>query len=139
MIADARSASEHGSGASRVFVCDDLPEIRDALSGALDHLPGFAKVGEAGDGMSCIRGVQRDCPDVLILDVGMPDSGPDLVRAVKSIAPDVRIVVFTAYDHDDVRESMLSAGADEYVVKTGRLRPLRDALLRVARRTEEGL
>jgi len=116
----------------RVFVCDDQPGIRDALSGVLDALAGFEMVGEAHDRASCISGLTETRPDMLILDVQLPGGGPGLAKEAKEIDPDLKIIVFSAVTDTHVEAAMRGAGVDEYVVKTGRLRPLREALTRAA-------
>lgn len=116
----------------RVVVCDDQPHIRLALKEALANLPGYEIVGEAEDGTSCIASALESKPDLLILDVGMPQGGVDLVRTLLSAQPELAIVIFTAHRDDLIMNEMLDAGAREYVVKTGRLQPLVQALNRVS-------
>jgi len=120
------------SGTCRVFVCDDQADIRHALTEIIERLPGFEKVGEAADGDALLEGLRSTNADLIILDVSMPHGGPDIAREIKDIQPGVKIVVFTAHRDEDIREQMLAAGADDFVVKTGRLLPLREALDRVA-------
>lgn len=111
-----------------VVVCDDRQELRDAISLVLSDAHRFRVVGEALDGTSCLERVRELRPDVLILDVSMPGGGPELAAAAKKVHPSLRIVVFSGHQEARVMESMFRAGADQYVVKTGRLRPLLDAL-----------
>jgi DNA-binding NarL/FixJ family response regulator len=117
--------------ACRVFICDDQPDIRLALSEVLDGLSGFEKVGEAADGDGAIEGLRTTAVDLVILDVNMPGGGPQTAREIKLIRPSVKIVVFTAHRDDEMRAAMLAAGADDFVVKTGRLGPLRESMNRV--------
>jgi DNA-binding NarL/FixJ family response regulator len=111
-----------------VVVCDDRQELRDAISLVLSDVPRFHVVGEALDGVSCLERVREMLPDVLILDVSMPGGGPELAKAAKELHPAMHIVVFSGHQEARVRDAMIRAGADQYVVKTGRLRPLLDAL-----------
>lgn len=113
-----------------VLVCDDRKEMRDAIAGLLELLPDLKLVGSAADARSCASGVRAWRPDVLMLDVNIPGGGPELAREVKAINPTMHIVVFSGRDEPAVREQMLAAGADQYVVKTGRLSPLIQALRR---------
>ena len=78
--------------------------------------------------MSCLEQVRTLRPDVLILDVSMPGGGPHVARAAKELNPGTHILVFSGRQDARVQEAMLAAGADQYVVKTGRLRPLLQAL-----------
>jgi DNA-binding NarL/FixJ family response regulator len=114
-----------------VVVCDDRQELRDAISLVLSDVPRFRVVGEALDGASCLERVRETLPDVLILDVSMPGGGPELASAAKELHPMMRIVVFSGHQEARVKDAMIRAGADQYVVKTGRLRPLLDALEQV--------
>lgn len=121
----------------RVFVCDDQPELREALSLVLANMRGFEIVGEAHDGSSCLTGLQDSDPDVLILDIAMPGGGPRLARAARKMGPRLQIVVFSAHRDAHVQAEMRLAGADDYVVKTGRIQPLREALHRAAKTVRE--
>lgn len=113
---------------SRVVVCDDRAELRDAISVVLRGNPRFAIVGEAEDAASCLVQVDRLQPDVLILDVNMPGGGPSVTRTLRARWPGLFILVYSGQSRAQVREEMLAAGADEFVLKTGRLRPLIQAL-----------
>jgi two-component system secretion response regulator SsrB len=112
----------------RVLICDDRPELREAISKVLSDAARFRVVGEAVDGFSCLQRVRETVPDVLILDIGMPGGGPQVASAAKEIRPALYILVFSGIRDNLVQRQMLQAGADEYVVKTGRLRPLLEAL-----------
>lgn len=113
-----------------VLVCDDRKELRDAIGDLLAQLPDFSVAGYAVDGTTCLDGVRTWRPNILILDVNMPDGGPGVAGGAKGICPTLHIVVFSGQNDDIVRHGMLAAGADQYVVKTGRLTPLIQALRR---------
>lgn len=114
----------------RVFLCDDQGDVRDALRQAVESVPGFAVVGVAADGTGCLEGLRRERPHVLIQDVSLPGGGRSLTASVRAEHPDLVIIVFSAHAEPAVLRGMREAGADDYVVKTGRLAPLREALLR---------
>ena len=107
-----------------VLICDDQPELRMALSDALSAEPHLEVVAEARDGASCLEQLPVARPDVVILDVNMPGGGPELVSMVKLRVPTAYVLVFSARDDPRTRLAMLGAGADAYLVKTGRLQPL---------------
>lgn len=111
-----------------VVVCDDRPELREAIGAVLCDVPRFQMIGEATDGSSCLQRVLDLQPDVLILDVCIPGGGVKTARAAKMLLPRLHIVVFSGRQDRRLQREMLAAGADQYVVKTGRLRPLIDAL-----------
>ena len=115
----------------KVFICDDQPALRRALTDVIASLDGFHAVGEASGGDECIARLPIVRPDLLILDVNMPQGGPGVARTARKILPELRIVVYTAVRDPAVEAGMREAGALDYVVKTGRLKPLREALYRV--------
>jgi DNA-binding NarL/FixJ family response regulator len=107
-----------------VLICDDQPQLRQTLRDVLSHNPHFTVIGEAVDGATCLQALRLGGPDVLILDVNMPGGGPQIARAAKQLQPSTYILVFTGRDAIETEREMLDAGADAYLVKTGRLRPL---------------
>ncbi|TKV57345.1 response regulator [Nakamurella flava] len=115
---------------NRVLVCDDQKDLRAAVTLVLADNPTVEVVGEAPDGDTCLRLLEERRPDVLIVDVSMPGGGPDLARAIKTIRPDCHVIVFSGRADAATQEAMLEAGADQYVVKSGRLRRLIEALER---------
>lgn len=117
-----------GTNVRTVLVCDDRPELRAAIGQVLAEVPRFSVVGEATDADSCLDHVRQFLPDVLILDVSMPGGGPHVATLARGIHPAMHIVVFSGRQEPRVQKEMLSAGADQYVIKTGRLRPLLEAL-----------
>jgi DNA-binding NarL/FixJ family response regulator len=114
----------------RVFLCDDHQEVRDALRYAIASIPGFTVSGEAGTGDDCLRELRAHPADLVVLDVNLPGGGPGLASALRQEHPTTRIVVFSALEDPQVQHVMRQAGVHAYVVKTGRLAPLRAALLR---------
>lgn len=111
-----------------VVVVDDQQEIRSAVGLLLADFPGVQLVGDAVDGATCLDRINDLRPDALIMDFSMPGGGPHLVKAAKRICPGLHIIVFTGRQDTRTRDAMLDAGADQYVVKTGRLRLLAEAL-----------
>jgi DNA-binding NarL/FixJ family response regulator len=126
---------EHMNGSARdlarrckVLICEDHPQLREALNDVLSRDSRFEIIGNASDADTCLEQLPLTKPDVLILDVNMPGGGPDMAGAVKRLAPSTYVAVFSAREDAETRRAMLAAGADSYTVKTGRLRPLLDAL-----------
>ena len=111
-----------------IVICDDQPELRDAITQVLARNPRFAVVAQADDGVSCLQQVRQTRPDLLILDVNLPGGGPHVATAAKAIRPQLHIVVFSGRQDCATTTAMLQAGADQYVLKTGRVRPLLQAL-----------
>lgn len=125
-------APAHLLGTCRVLICDDQPDIRRALSEVVNALPEFEMVGEAADGYQLVEMLTRTDPDVVVLDYKMPGGGPQLVQDIRAMNPSIKILVFTAHRDQTIERAMLNAGADELIVKTGRISPLREALQRAA-------
>ena len=102
----------------QILVGDDHPVVREGLIAMLGTQPDFAVVGEAGSGPDVVRAVLRQQPDVLLLDLELPGfDGVEVIRQLRERAPDVRIVVLTAFDRDEQIVGAIRAGADGYLLK----------------------
>jgi DNA-binding NarL/FixJ family response regulator len=102
----------------RVLVADDQKIVRDGLCLLLGMLPGIAVVGTAMDGADAVRQAMIVTPDVVLMDLSMPNC--DGVAATRRLAreqPGVRVVVLTAYSDDDSVFSALRAGALGFLTK----------------------
>jgi DNA-binding NarL/FixJ family response regulator len=120
--------NEPGSWVCTIVICDDQPELRAAIVDILASKPKFLVVGHAEDGTTCLERVRETAPDLLILDVNMPGGGPHVAKGAKHIRPQLHIVVFSGREDAKIERAMLEAGADQYVLKTGRIGPLLHAL-----------
>ena len=120
--------SQQDKGPVRIVIADDHSLVRNGLRRILEQETDFRVIGEASDGDACLERVKNFRPDVLILDVSMPGGGPDLAKAAKELNPGMHIVVFSGRQENTTATAMLEAGADQYVLKTGRVRPLVQAL-----------
>ncbi|HET7168010.1 MAG TPA: response regulator transcription factor [Candidatus Limnocylindrales bacterium] len=118
----------------RVAMADDHHLIREGLRLVLSAADDFDVVGEAATQSAAFELVERTKPDVLLLDVTFPEGdGLQLVRALRALAPDLRVLVVTMHnDAETVREA-LTAGASGYVVKGAHSHELVDAIRAVAR------
>ena len=102
----------------RIAVIDDHPVVRDGLIAMLGTQPDLLVVGEANDGPEAIRVVADRQPDVILLDLEMPGmDGVEVLRRLQAEQPDVRAIVFTAFDTDERIVSALQAGAKGYLLK----------------------
>lgn len=102
----------------RVLVVDDEPLVRQGLRLILDGEPGLTVVGEAGDGAAALTAVGQLLPDVVCMDVRMPDI--DGIRATEIIMsrPDPpKILIITTFASDDYVFAALRAGASGFVLK----------------------
>jgi DNA-binding NarL/FixJ family response regulator len=111
-----------------LLVCDDRPEIREAITAVLHDVPALTVIGEAADASSCLAAVRDLSPDLLILDYSIPQGGPEVVRSAIDANPGMLIIVFSGRGDARVKREMLEAGAYRYVLKTGRIMPLLHAV-----------
>ena len=101
-----------------VVVCDDVPELRGLLRVELEEDGDIRVVGEAGDGRGALAIVEEGAPDVLLLDLSMPDmDGLEVLVRLKRLDAHVRLVICSGYTFDVMGERALASGADRYVEK----------------------
>jgi DNA-binding NarL/FixJ family response regulator len=113
-------------GPPRVLVVDDVPEMRRMLSTVLG-LKGLRVVGEAEDGRNAVELAAELQPDVVILDLGLPDlEGRDVLTGIRNHAPQCRVVIFSGVRVDDTAE--LETRVEGYVGKEQELEILLDAV-----------
>jgi DNA-binding NarL/FixJ family response regulator len=101
-----------------VVVCDDVSEMRKLLRYALETDPRMRVVGEAENGREGARVIAELQPDVVLLDLSMPEmDGLETIPAISSTAPDTGIIVFSGFAAERMREPVLRGGADLYLEK----------------------
>src|SRR6266536_5649845 len=111
------TAVETGSSI-RVLLADDQKVIRDGLRMLLGLLPGITVVGAAIDGADAVRQTMTVAPDVVLMDLNMPNcNGIEATRRILAARPHVRVVVLTAYSDDDSVFAALRAGARGFLTK----------------------
>jgi len=102
----------------RVVVADDHPMVRDGLRALLTSLPTTELVGEAATGRQAIRAAVTERPDVLVMDLHMPDlDGVTATTEITRAAPEVAVLVLSMLDDDDSVFAAMRAGARGYLVK----------------------
>lgn len=117
----------------RVVLVDDHEVVRHGLRALLDADDRVAVVGEAGSVGMAISTALADPPDVLVLDVRLPDgSGVEVCREVRSRHPEVRALMLTSFADDRAVYESIMAGASGYLLKETRGTDLVDAIVRVA-------
>ena len=103
---------------TRVLLVDDHPLFLDGVRAALSGADGLDVVGEAHDVASALALVSELRPDVVLMDLNLPDgSGIDATREVLRSSPETRVLVMTMADEDDAVVAAMRAGARGYVVK----------------------
>jgi DNA-binding NarL/FixJ family response regulator len=107
-----------GDPAIRVVLCDDVSEMRTLLRYALETDPRLQVVGEADNGRDGARVIAELQPDVVLLDLSMPEmDGFETLLTIASSAPDTGIIVFSGFAAERMREPALENGADLYIEK----------------------
>jgi two-component system, NarL family, response regulator LiaR len=104
--------------AIHILIADDHPVVRDGLNAILSTQPDFQVVGEAANGEEVIEKVTKLHPDVLLLDLEMPVmDGVETLRRLRVTHPEMRSIVFTAFDTDERILGAVQAGAQGYLLK----------------------
>ncbi|MCH7611507.1 MAG: response regulator transcription factor [Chloroflexi bacterium] len=102
----------------RILVADDHPVVRDGLVAMLSTQTDFRVVGQASTGREVVANIEIARPDVVLLDLEMPDlDGVEALRQVTAEHPEVKVLVFTAFDDDERIVSAVQAGAQGYLLK----------------------
>ena len=113
---------------------DDHEVVRQGLAALLSRRDGFQVVGEAGTVEEALAGVARLKPDLVIMDIRLPDgSGIEACREIRADYPDTRVVMLTSYPDEEAVLSAIVAGASGYLLKQVRARDLVSALETVGR------
>jgi two-component system response regulator DevR len=102
----------------RILLVDDHEVVRLGLATLLEDIPGIAVVGEAGSAREALTACERLDPDLVILDVRLPDqTGVEVCREITGRWPETKVVMLTSYVNDDLIAEAILAGADGYVLK----------------------
>ena len=117
----------------RILIADDHEVVRIGLASLLDRQPGFSVVGEARSGDEAIRVARRERPDVVVMDIRMPNgSGIDACRTITSELTGTPVIMLTSYADADALFAAIDAGASGYVLKRVGSTELVDAVRTVA-------
>ncbi len=120
--------------ALRILVVDDHEVVRHGLVALLDRRPGFEVVAQAGDVAESIAQARLHRPDIVVMDVRLPDgSGVEACREIRAEFPETRVVMLTSFPDDEAVLSAIVAGASGYLLKQIRARDLVAALEAVGR------
>lgn len=117
----------------RVMIVDDHEIVRRGIAEIVDRADGLEVVAEAGTVTDAIRRAELVVPDVVLIDLQLPDgTGIDIMRRLKETKPQIRPIVLTSFDDDSALSEALEAGALAYVLKTVRGAEITDVIKAVS-------
>lgn len=118
----------------RVLIADDQELIRQSLSFVLDAQADIAMVGTASNGREAIELVRKEKPDVVLMDVRMPEvDGVECTRLIKTAHPQIKVIILTTFDDDEYVFGALRYGASGYLLKGVSVEELANAVREVVR------
>jgi len=105
-------------GAIKILIADDHPVVREGLFAMLSREVDFEVLGEAKDGVEAVNKTKELNPDVVLMDLRMPEmDGVEAMRQIRSAMPDVKFIILTTYSDDEYIFSGIEAGARAYLLK----------------------
>lgn len=116
----------------RILLVDDHEVVRHGIRALVETVEDFEVVGEAGSAEEAVRRVGLDSPDVVVLDVRLPDgSGVEACRDIRSRFPDVKVLMLTSFADEEALMAAIMAGASGFVLKKVGSNDLLDSIRRV--------
>ncbi len=116
---DSELCSRGGARVFRILIADDHDIARRGVRALLENHPGWQVCGEAKDGRETVEMVAATKPDLILLDIGMPNlNGLEATRQILATAPDSLILILTMHDTDQMVREVLRAGARGFLFKS---------------------
>ncbi len=114
---------------TKVLLVDDHTIVRQGLKALLDFQDGIEVVGEAEDGRQAIEKAKQLVPDIIVIDITMPNlNGIEATRQMKKINPEMKVLVLTVHDNEEYVHQILQAGASGYLLKESAVSDLVSAI-----------
>jgi DNA-binding NarL/FixJ family response regulator len=112
---------------TKILIVDDHRVVIEGIKSSLKEHPEFAVVGEAIDGLQAVEFVKTLKPDIVIMDISMPNlNGIEATRQINQFSPETRVVIYTMYSDKELVIDLFRAGISAYVLKDD---PLSDLIL----------
>lgn len=116
----------------KILIADDQELIRQSLQIILSNEPDFTVTENAANGLEVIRSVRRERPDVILMDIRMPEmDGVVCTQIIKENYPDIKIIILTTFDDDEYVFNALKFGASGYLLKGISIEELTKAIRKV--------
>ncbi|HEX6160100.1 MAG TPA: response regulator transcription factor [Thermoanaerobaculia bacterium] len=116
-----------------IYLCDDVPELRQLLRVILEEDPGLRVVGETGDARVGIEEIAELQPNVVLLDLSMPGmDGLEALPLIRRAAPGTSVIVFSGFTESRMAGLVLENGAARYIEKGEPLERVREAVRELA-------
>ncbi|MFB3884766.1 MAG: response regulator [Thermodesulfobacteriota bacterium] len=113
----------------RVLLAEDHTIVRQGLSALLRFEPDMEVAGEASDGLEAVEMARKLIPDVVLMDIGMPNlNGLEATRKIKKLFPHMKVLVLTMYENEEWIFQVLKAGASGYLIKDSAMTDLTSAI-----------
>src|SRR5262244_861779 len=104
--------------ASTILIVDDNAQLRTLMREVVAEESGLHVVGAAADGAEAMRLVQELRPDIVLLDLVMPQvSGLEVLQWIKAERPEIKVIIMTVHDEDAYRQAAEASGADAFLLK----------------------
>ena len=133
MLASVTATELTARRSLEVLVVEDVPDVRERLVSLVADISGLAAIAEAGSLREARALLQEFRPDVVLLDLRLPDgSGLEVLREIRNSDSEIFVAVLTAFDSLQIRRSCLAAGASAFLSKTSGLMDLSALLSTVA-------
>ena len=122
-----------GKNTVSILIVDDHEVVRMGLRTLLERRPEFTIVGEAGTAADAVRAARQSRPDVVIMDIRLPDgNGVEACREIREEQPETKVIMLTSYADDEALMGSIMAGASGYLLKQTRGQSLAAAIEKVA-------
>jgi DNA-binding NarL/FixJ family response regulator len=114
---------------AKIFIVDDHPLVREWLANLIHQTQDLVVCGEAEDAKTALQAIARSTPDLAIIDLSLGNgSGIDLIRSVRSLFPNVAVIVLSMHDERVYAERSIRAGARGYIMKRESTKKIIDAI-----------